>query len=105
MYTEQRESDLNTRQDDMEGNAYLLERIYDRDNMWEAYVKVVRMSARVGCRCRELNAWLHEHYDAFVLKLVRGKYRPQLARRAEIPKDNGKVRLLGIPTVVDRMVQ
>ena len=45
-------SDLNARQDCMEGNAYLLERIYDRDNMWEAYVKVVRMSARVGCRCQ-----------------------------------------------------
>ena len=43
--------------------------------------------------------------DTLIRSLMDGSYRPNPVKRIEIPKDNGKMRLLGIPTVVDRLVQ
>ena len=55
--------------------------------------------------CEQLFSWLSANKDALILSLMDGSYRPNPVRRVEIPKDNGNMRLLGIPTVVDRLVQ
>lgn len=77
--------------------------------MREAYRRVVanRGAGGVdGMQVEELNDWLRENYDALIERILNGKYRPKPVLRVEIPKkEKGKVRLLGIPTVADRMVQ
>lgn len=91
------------------GGKDLLERICSRGNMREAYRRVVRNKGAGGVdgmTVAELDAWLHDNYDALEGRLLAGRYRPMPVRRVEIPKEEkGKTRKLGIPTVVDRMVQ
>ena len=52
-----------------------------------------------------LGAYLHVHWEAIKQALLEGRYRPKPVRRVEIPKPDGGVRKLGIPTVVDRFIQ
>ena len=52
-----------------------------------------------------LPKYLEEHWDAIRTQLVGGVYKPQPVRRVEIPKPDGGVRKLGIPTVLDRLIQ
>ena len=86
----------------------MLEYILTPDNLNRAYKQVVGNRGSGGIdsmEVEELLPWLHDHKDELVSKLERGRYRPDPVRRVEIPKENGKVRPLGIPTVVDRFVQ
>lgn len=87
----------------------LVERIVDRENMQEACSKVMRNKGVGGVdkmRATELESWLEDNYDTLKDRLLKGRYKPLPVRRVEIPKsEKGKVRLLGIPAVVDRMVQ
>jgi len=86
----------------------LLERIVDKRNVFEAYKKVVAnkgSSGIDGMRVDELLTYLKENYETLKANLLNGKYKVQAVKRVEIPKPNGGVRLLGIPTVVDRLIQ
>ena len=86
----------------------LLERIVDKRNFFEAYKKVVANKGSNGIdgmRVDELLPYLKEHYETLKADLLNGKYKPQPVRRVEIPKANGGIRLLGIPTVLDRLIQ
>ncbi|WP_260678711.1 group II intron reverse transcriptase/maturase [Planococcus salinarum] len=58
-----------------------------------------------GITVDELKEYLKEHKDELRQRIRTRKYQPQAALRVEIPKENGKMRKLGIPTVVDRVVQ
>lgn len=86
----------------------LLEKIVDKRNFFEAYKKVVANKGSNGIdgmRVDELLPYLQEHYETLKADLLNGKYKPQPVKRVEIPKANGGIRLLGIPTVIDRLVQ
>ena len=87
---------------------HLLEVILSPKNLNDAYKCVVRNKGCGGgdkMSCEQLLPWLRANKDTLIKCLMDGSYRPNPVRRVEIPKDNGKKRLLGIPTVVDRMVQ
>lgn len=92
-------------------NAYadkLLERILSRTNMNMAYRKVMRNKGSHGIdgmSVDELLSYLKENGDQLLKDISEGRYKPKSVRRVEIPKPDGGVRLLGIPTVIDRMIQ
>jgi len=86
----------------------LLERILSKGNMNNAYkrVKANKGSHGIdGMTVDELLQYLKEHGQKLRQALLEGRYRPQPVRRVEIPKPDGGKRLLGIPTVVDRVIQ
>ena len=86
----------------------LMERICEPENLNRAYrrVKANRGSPGVdGMTVGELRAWLVAQREEFIASLLDGSYRPREVRGVEIPKPGGGVRQLGIPTVVDRLVQ
>jgi len=88
--------------------AHLLELILSPDNLNRAYKAVVGNKGSGGIdkmSCEQLLPWLLANKNELTSSLRQGTYRPNPVRRVEIPKDNGKKRLLGIPTVVDRLVQ
>ena len=87
----------------------LLELIIRRENLNKAYRQVKRNKGSAGIdrmQVDELLPYLRENGDELIQQLREGKYKPNPVRRVEIPKEEkGKVRKLGIPTVVDRLVQ
>jgi len=88
--------------------ACLMEEVCRRDNLNEAYrrVKTNRGAPGVdGMTVAELAHWLKEHRETLIASLLDGSYQPQPVRGVQIPKPGGGVRQLGIPTVVDRLVQ
>lgn len=96
------------RDDENMYDGNLLEKILDRHNMNEAYRRVKKNKGSHGVdklTVDELLPYLRERGAELRQKLLEGKYSPQPVRRVEIPKDGGKKRQLGIPTVVDRVVQ
>lgn len=97
--------DKDDRQESQEG---LLERILHKGNLNQAYKKVVSNGGSHGVdgvTVNELLPFLKTYGQAIRQMLLEGTYSPQPVRRVEIPKPNGGVRLLGIPTVLDRFVQ
>ena len=87
----------------------LLKRIISRDNMNVAYLKVKSNRGAGGVdkmSVDELLPYLREHRLSLLQQIRDGKYKPNPVRRVEIPKEErGKARKLGIPTVVDRVIQ
>lgn len=86
----------------------LLEEILFRDNMNRAYKRVKANGGAPGIdgmSVYDALPWLKEHSGELVDRIMQGKYTPQPVRRKEIPKPDGGVRKLGIPTVIDRIVQ
>lgn len=96
------------RDGDNEYGRRLLEEILDPDNMNLAYkrVKANKGSHGVdGMTLEELREYLKQNGNLLRQSILKGAYRPKPVRRVEIPKPDGGVRLLGIPTVVDRVIQ
>ena len=86
----------------------LLETITSRGNMNAAYKRVMSNKGSGGVdnmRLEDLLSYLKSHVEELTASILNGRYRPNPVRRVEIPKDNGKKRQLGIPTVVDRVIQ
>ena len=88
--------------------ACLMERVCRRDNLNRAYarVKANRGAPGVdGMTVHELSRWVKEHKETLIASLLDGSYQVQPVRGVKIPKAGGGMRQLGIPTVVDRLVQ
>lgn len=86
----------------------LMEEVTGRDNLNRAFrqVRANKGAAGVdGMTVGDLSAWIAQHKGEFIASLLDGTYQPSLVRGVEIPKPGGGVRQLGIPTVVDRLVQ
>lgn len=86
----------------------LIDKVLSNQNLFRAYEQVYanRGSSGVdGVTVDELGYYLYLHKEEIKEQIRNRKYKPQPVRRVEIPKDNGKMRLLGIPTVVDRVLQ
>lgn len=89
-------------------NTALLARVLERANLQRA-LKQVRQNKGApgidGMTVDELPGYLRDHWLEIRAQLEAGRYRPQPVRRVEIPEPDGKKRLLGIPTVLDRFIQ
>ena len=88
--------------------ADLLEKVLESENLNRAYkrVKANKGASGVdGMTVDEALPWLKEHREELLESIRNGKYKPSPVRRVEIPKDNGGTRKLGIPTVIDRIIQ
>lgn len=86
----------------------LMEEVCERENLREAWkrVKANKGSAGVdGITIDGLTDYLKQHGPAIREQLLSGTYEPKPVRRVEIPKPDGGVRKLGIPTVLDRLIQ
>ena len=86
----------------------MLEYILTPDNLNRAYRQVKANKGSGGIDrmdVEHLLPYLRSHKVEIVESLLDGKYRPNPVRRVEIPKEGGKMRQLGIPTVVDRVIQ
>lgn len=86
----------------------LMSRVVERDNMQLAYSRVMKNRGAPGIdgmRCEDLKTWLKANWSQVKKALLDGTYRPQAVRRVDIPKPQGGVRTLGVPTVVDRLIQ
>ena len=86
----------------------LMEEVCERENCKQALtrVKANKGSPGVdGITVHDLAGYLKQHWPAIREQLLIGTYAPQPVRRVEIPKPDGGVRKLGIPTVLDRFIQ
>ena len=86
----------------------LMEEVTSRANLNRAYRRVMANKGAPGVDGRtvqELGDWIAEHKEELIASLLDGTYQPQPVRGVEIPKPGGGMRQLGIPTVVDRLVQ
>lgn len=86
----------------------LLEKILDNNNLYNAYKQVYEnkgASGVDGVSVEELGIYMYQHKEEIKEQIRNLKYKPSPVRRVEIPKENGKKRKLGIPTVVDRVIQ
>ena len=86
----------------------LMEQVVTQDNATAAWLAVKRNGGAPGIdgmTTTQLRDHVRQHWEAIREKLLAGTYNPSPVRRVEIPKPNGGVRLLGIPTVLDRWIQ
>lgn len=86
----------------------LMEEVTRPENLNRAYRKVKANKGAPGVdgmTIGDLRAWIAMHKEELIASLLDGSYRPQPVRGVQIPKPGGGVRQLGIPTVVDRLVQ
>lgn len=85
-----------------------MERVVERSNLWLAYQRVVKNKGAPGVddlTVADFKAWLKVHWPSVKQALLEGRYIPHPVRRVDIPKPSGGVRTLGVPTVLDRLIQ
>src|ERR1700728_4711705 len=96
---------------DLDGPAEtrrLMEEVCQRDNLIAALNRVQRNAGSPGVdgmTVRRLTGYLKKHWPTIREQLLNGTYEPQPVKRVEIPKPDGGVRKLGIPTALDRFIQ
>jgi RNA-directed DNA polymerase len=86
----------------------LLEKVLESGNLGDALARVVRNGGAAGVDgmgVEQLQAYYDAHWPILRDQILEGKYKPRPVRRVEIRKETGGTRLLGIPTVIDRMIQ
>jgi RNA-directed DNA polymerase len=86
----------------------MLEEILDRRNVNRALEHVVSNKGSGGIdnmHVDELGSYVSANYTSICASILSGSYKPQAVRKVEIPKPNGGTRMLGIPTVLDRLIQ
>ncbi|MGL5822922.1 MAG: reverse transcriptase domain-containing protein, partial [Sarcina sp.] len=89
-------------------NINLMDKVLERSNMLLALKRVMKNKGSHGVdnmKIDELREHVIKHWDTIKSKILEGRYNPSPVRRVEIPKPDGGMRLLGIPTVQDRMIQ
>ncbi len=97
-----------TKEEPCEVKVDLLEQVLDYQNIMTALKRVEENKGAPGIdgmKTKELRSYLAENWNELRSRLLEGTYEPQPVRRVEIPKPNGGKRLLGIPTVTDRLIQ
>ena len=91
-----------------EPNTELCRRMLSLQNLEKAInaVKINKGSAGVdGVKVDEIESYMHQNWKRIEEEILARTYKPQPVKRVEIPKDNGGVRLLGVPCVIDRVIQ
>src|SRR5271169_5047835 len=86
----------------------LMEEVCDRENLLRAWKRVRRNKGSPGVdgmTIDDARDYLREHWPSIRSQLLEGTYQPQPVKRVEIPKPEGGVRKLGVPCVVDRLIQ
>jgi group II intron reverse transcriptase/maturase len=86
----------------------LLAQVLERNNLIRALKQVKRNKGAAGVdglTVDELPDYLKQHWPEIKSQLLTGHYRPEAVKRVEIPKPDGRKRKLGIPTVIDRLIQ
>lgn len=89
-------------------SSTMLEAIMDRRNIEKALLQVERnkgVGGVDGMQTDELRDYLNTHYQQLRREVMAGIYKPSPVKKVEIPKPQGGVRMLGIPTVIDRLLQ
>lgn len=89
-------------------NNNLMEKVIERCNLKKALERVEQNKGAAGVdnmQVNELRPYLKARWETIKQELLEGTYKPAPVRRVEIPKPDGGVRLLGIPTVLDRFIQ
>jgi RNA-directed DNA polymerase len=85
-----------------------MEEVASSSNINQAYKRVIANKGAAGVDAMsvtDLLSWIRENREGFIASLLDGSYQPNTVRGVEIPKPGGGKRQLGIPTVVDRLVQ
>ena len=88
--------------------SQLMEAVVARENLLKAYTQVMSNKGAAGVDAmtvEQLKPYLQEHWAQIKERLLKGTYQPQAVRLVEIAKPAGGMRQLGIPTVVDRLIQ
>jgi group II intron reverse transcriptase/maturase len=102
------EADATTRTRTKAESSGLMEVVCERGNLWPAYERVLKNKGAAGVDgigVAEFKGHLQRHWPTIKAKLLAGEYIPSPVRRVDIPKPQGGVRTLGIPTLTDRLIQ
>ena len=86
----------------------LIEKILSEENLQKAIRKVKKNKGAPGVdkmTVQEVEEWFNQYKEELISKILNKQYKPMPVKRVYIPKPNGKQRPLGIPTVVDRVIQ